>query len=87
MADGMKRSVDRICIKEAVVAGAAADTNIAITGIKTTDQLISVVEFASGVPTSRLATTEITSAGNIQCSVATTGDVLVVLWHDRTESA
>ena len=83
---GMTKSVDTIKIQEAVVAGAAADTDITVTGIALGDTLISVVEFAGGVPTSRTSTTTITAANTIQCSVVTTGDVLVVLYHDATEA-
>ena len=69
--------------KISVVAGAAADTDIAVTGIEVGDALGSVIEFASGVPTDRTATTSVTSAGNIQCSEITTGDVLLVEWYDK----
>lgn len=71
----------------AVVAGAAADTDIPVTGITTEDTLQSVIEFASGVPTDRTATTSITSDGNIQCSVDTASDVLVVqYWRKPTRT-
>ena len=69
--------------KVEVLAGAAADTDIAITGIEVGDKLGSVIEFAAGVPTDRTATTSVTSDGNIQCTVATTGDVLVVEWYNK----
>ena len=69
--------------KVEVLAGAAADTDIAITGIEVGDTLGSVLEFAAGVPTDRTATTSVTSDGNIQCSVITTGDVLVVEWYNK----
>jgi len=81
---GMTKSVDGICIKFAKVAGASADTNIAISGIATEDVLISVIEFASGVPTDRTSTTSITSAGNIQCTVDTSSDHLIVHYLDRS---
>ena len=68
-----------------VVAGAGANTNMAITGIKTTDLLMSVIEIAqtTGVPTDRTAACAITSNGNIQCTTSTANDVLLVHWWDR----
>jgi hypothetical protein len=66
-----------------VVAGAGANANIGIAAIATEDTLVSVIEFIAGVPTSRTATTAITTAGNIQCSVATTGNALVVTWFNK----
>lgn len=83
---GMTKAVDAACIKEAIVSGAGADTNIAVTGIATEDQLIAVWEKdgSTHALTSRTSTTSITSAGNIQCTVATTGDTLMVLWLDRS---
>lgn len=71
----------------AVVAGAAADTNIAVSGIATDDVITEAIEFAAGVPTDRTATTSITSAGNIQCSVDTTGDTLVVRYYKAAGTA
>lgn len=76
-------------IQVEVVAGAAADTNIAIANIKTTDELIAVIESATStaVLTDRFATTSITSDGNIQCTVATDTDTLIVIWHKLTVDA
>lgn len=69
-------------LKSAVVAGAAAGTNIAVTGIKTTDQLVLVTEHAAGAnPVDRTGDTSITSAGNIQSTDDTTGNTLVVLYY------
>lgn len=79
-----------------VVAGAAATTNIAISGIKTSDQLISVIRADVAVDTGTSATgnkiqdvaevaATITSAGNIQLtSVDCSGDKLIVLWMKRS---
>lgn len=66
-----------------ILAGTTADTDIAVTGIAVGDALGSVIEFASGVPTDRTATTSVTSAGNIQCSDITTGNVLLVEWYNK----
>lgn len=81
-----------------VVAGATAATNIAVTGIKTTDKLVGVVEAVIGLDTGtsaagnkvsdvqdRLSIAAITSNGNIQLTgVDTTGHKLIVTWLDRT---
>lgn len=75
-------------LQTATVAGAAAATNIAISGITTQDTIESVVEFAAGVPTDRTAEASITSDGNIQLSTTdTTGDVLLVRWYQKPSSA
>lgn len=82
---GVKICKTRVYSKpgHAVVTGAAADTNIAIAGIKMTDELLSVIEHdaTSALPTDRLSTTTITSDGNIQCTVDTATDTLVVQWE------
>lgn len=74
----------------AVVAGAGANTNITVTGIKTTDVVVSVVELAgpgeaAGVAaaTDRTAQTTITATDTIQVSVATNTSAdrrLLVQW-------
>lgn len=72
-------------LTQALVAGAAANTNIPIAGISTRDQLISVIEVpASAAAVDRTAATSITSAGNIQVTAATTGNQLLVLYWDIT---
>lgn len=70
-------------IGHSLVAGAAAATDIAIVGIKTTDELIKVVEHdaTSALPTDRLSEASITSDGNIQLSTTSTAtDTLDVMW-------
>jgi len=83
---GMTKAISAPCIKSATVAGANASTNIAVTGITTDDTLVMVMEIATStvIPTDRTSTTSITSNGYIQCTDATTGDVLIVLWHDAS---
>jgi hypothetical protein len=83
-------------VQVAVVAGAAATTNIPITGIKTTDKLVAVVQLDVAVDTGTSATgnkvqdvatvaATITSTGNIQLtSVNATGDKLLVVWVKRS---
>lgn len=67
-----------------LVDGAAADTNIPITGIAAEDTLVSVIEWNAGVPTDRTADASITSAGNIQLSTTnSTGNKLDVLWFNK----
>lgn len=63
-----------------VVDGAAANTNIAIAGIKLTDTLQSVIEYVGGVPTDRLSVSAITSAGNIRLTTVSTGNKLAVTY-------
>ena len=71
-------------LKKTLVTGAAADTNIAIAGIRRRDMLLSVIEHpASAALVDRTATTSITSDGNIQCTASTAGNQLVVWWWKR----
>jgi len=83
---GMTKAYDALCLKSATVAGTTADTNMAISGIVTDDVLVMVIEIATttGIPTDRTATTSITSDGNIQCTVDTSSDKLIVLYHDTS---
>lgn len=75
-------------IGSALVSGANADTNIAIAGIKTTDQLVAVWESATSTAllTDQTAASSITSDGNIQCTNATDSDLLMVLWMSQESS-
>jgi hypothetical protein len=68
-------------LKQALVAGAAANTNIAVSGIQTRDQLVGVFEIpASAAATDRTAATSVTSAGNIQVTASTAGNQLLVTY-------
>jgi len=60
-----------------IVAGAAVGTNIAVAGIRTTDELVAVA------PTDRTdpGTVTIHAAGNIRTGSATNGKTLVVLFR------
>lgn len=75
-------------IGSALVSGASADTNIAIAGIKTTDQLICVWESAaaSALFTDQTAASAILTDGNIQCTNDTSSDLLLVLWMSQENS-
>lgn len=67
-----------------VVAGAGANTNIAISGIKAgRDQLVSVLEIPASTTTlvDRTAATSITSDGNIQCTSSTSGNGVLVVYY------
>ena len=70
-------------VKQALVDGKLADTNIPVDTILTTDQLVGVIEFqtSSNDPTDRTSECSITSDGNIQCTAATNGDKLLVTWQ------
>lgn len=88
MSLGMTKAVPALCIKTAMVAGANADTNIAIAGIAVEDTLISVLHISTTASVATivdaLATTNITSDGNIQNTGATNSDSLWVQWHDAS---
>lgn len=71
-----------------VVTGAASSTSIAVSGMVTTDTLLSVLEFtiSGGNVTGlndRTGVTTIHSAGNIRVAANTTDSRIVVLWHDK----
>lgn len=81
-------------VKRAVVAGAGANANIAVAGIATEDTLISVTEHAgpgeaggTAAVFDRTAQASITSAGNIQVTVATNTSAdrrLIVTYFDKS---
>lgn len=84
---GMTDWVDRLRIRVAVVAGAAANTDIPVTGITTKDVIIGCIEFvtAASITTmaDRTSITNITSDGNIQTTSSTASNSLFVIWLDR----
>jgi hypothetical protein len=65
--------------KAIVLAGAAANTNIAVAGIKTTDTIASAIMFAAGVPS--LVTVNITSAGFVQSTTSTAGNTILLQYR------
>lgn len=78
---------------QALVDGAAADTDIDVTAadgtkIRLNDRIIGVIEFAatSNDPTDRTAVASVTSNDHIQLTVATTGDKLLVTWEARSRA-
>ncbi len=91
-AEQVDKILNNMVVKVNVVAGAAADTNIAIAGIKTGDKLVSVLQVepdngATGTMlTDRTGEASITSDGNIQLTTTnTTGKQLLVIWLDITD--
>lgn len=71
-----------------VVAGAAATTNIAITGIVREDLIVSVLRLDLDATAANINLTDVTSEvsvtsdGNIQLTTTnTTGDKLLVIWN------
>lgn len=65
--------------------GANANTNIAITGIVTTDTLCAVFEIPAATTTlvNRTSTSSITSDGNIQCTQSTAGNQILAVWFNK----
>ena len=61
--------------------GAAANTNIAVTGIATEDSLVAVVNLTDGTIVAA-NTVSITSAGNIQSTATLASKTLGVFWRD-----
>lgn len=78
----MTRTYNHMRMGQAVVAGAAADTDIAVAGITTKDELVFVWESATStaIITDQTANASITEDGVIQISVTTSSDTLLVLW-------
>lgn len=70
-------------LKQVVVAGAAAATNIAIAGIAVADVIVGCIEFKPATPAILQRTATVTSAGNIQIAgVDTTSSQLLVTYFD-----
>lgn len=65
----------------AIVDGAAANTNIAISGLKVDDHVQSVVQYTSGVPSFLSPSAQ--TAGNLQFASVTTGNKLVVTFYKK----
>lgn len=68
-------------LRQVVLAGAAANADIAVAGIKTTDTILSAIEFEAGVPVDRTSVTAIASAGNVQINNATTGNAVILTYY------
>lgn len=71
----------------AVAAGTTADTNIAVAGITTADEIVRVIEIdiAGNAIADRTAEARITSNGNVQLDTTnTTASWLLIFWADVT---
>ena len=89
--------LNNLALKFTVVNGATSATNIAVTGIATSDKIVSVVKLdftlSEGTPNTRTweasdltSEASITSSGNIQLSTTnTSAEVLLVFWLDISE--
>jgi len=84
-----KANVYPVGAKYAVVAGADVDTNIAVTGIATTDKIIYCVRLNRDATAANINVSDVTSEvsitsdGNIQLDTTdTTGDTLMLHWWD-----
>lgn len=69
-----------------VVNGAAASTDMTVTGIETEDTIIFAQGFAdtTAAPTDRTSTITITDSNDIQSSANLSAESLLVLWHDAS---
>lgn len=72
-----------------VVAGAGANTNIAVTGLTASDEIVAAIYFkieeGKVVDVSKL-TVASKSAGNFKTATATTGGKIAVFWRDSAEA-
>ena len=68
-------------INQAVVDGAAADTNIAVAGLLETSEIIGVINLTDNAAVDR--TTVTVAAGQIQSSGSTAAKKLLVTWRDE----
>lgn len=80
-ADGKAVKAARSPIRSIVVDGAAANTDIAVTGIAVGDELLyaGALDGTAGIQALNLAS--IQSAGNIRLSVSSAGKKLLVVWR------
>lgn len=81
----LTKAVAHCHLGAALLTGANADTNIAVAGIKMTDEILLCWETATSTAlfTEQTADTTITSDGNIQCGNATNNDILLLVWVSK----
>jgi hypothetical protein len=86
MATDAGRQVASPFVASEVGAGAGSSSDITITGIATSDLLISVIEIdaTTGAWTDRTGNSSITDADTIQCSDSTAGNSVWCMYMDRT---
>lgn len=68
-------------LKTVVIDGAAAETDIAVAGIKMTDTLQSAIMYDAGVPSDVTASVSITEAGKVQTAVSTASKKIVLSYY------
>ena len=77
----LSKTKNHMKIGQALVLGTTATTDITVTGIKSTDEILSVIEIGTGGATHNWLTAySITADDTIQCTSATDGDKLLVTW-------
>ena len=86
-ADGKAHAAPAKDVFQALVAGAAANTDIAVAGILATDVLVGAVELEGAAYTDLLATTSIHADGAIRVTSATNGNKVLVTWRRPTRTA
>ena len=79
-ADGKAAEAEAATVFQVATAGAAANTDIVVAGIKPGDELVSVIELADGYA-DRTANAAIHAADTIRITDATDGDRLLVTWR------
>lgn len=67
-------------LKQVIVAGANANTNIAISGIKSTDTIVAAIDITTPAI---LTLPTVTSAGNIQFTGSTAAKNLIITYFSR----
>ena len=86
MASVMSKSKDKFNLRISLVDGAAADTNMAIAGIATDDEIIHSEHISTKADNATVvdntATMNITSAGNVQSTADVSNDLIRVYWID-----
>ena len=86
---GMGTALSGFNLQISLVDGTTADTNIAISGIATEDEIVFVGHFSTKASIATLvddtANCSITSAGNIQSGTDTSNDLLQVFWIDKSK--
>ena len=82
----MFKSFDALGLKSSIQAGAAANTDITVTGISTDDTIIAALELNAThyLPTDQTRRCTITDTNDVQCSKTTASDVVWILYHDAS---
>lgn len=89
LAQGMTKAVGSPCIKVAVGAGAAASTDLVVTGITTDDTILALIQITqtTGAPIDLTQYASIEDDDDVQSTQAftnTTADFFLCLWHDAS---